>query len=90
MAGELESDSVALERVREYEELPQVFSSFKTWSTTIIMSRRHTKLRLKMLQEADWESVVPLAKHWPSTGEIKFDGYCYHDNYHYHYLYHDA
>ena len=23
MAGELESDSVALERVREYEELPQ-------------------------------------------------------------------
>merc|ERR1712032_1651455 len=48
MAGELESDSVALERVREYEELPQ---------------------------EADWESVVPLAKHWPSTGEIKFDGY---------------
>lgn len=24
MAGELESDSVALERVREYEELPQV------------------------------------------------------------------
>jgi ABC-type multidrug transport system fused ATPase/permease subunit len=48
MAGELESDSVALERVREYEDLPQ---------------------------EADWESVVPLAEHWPSTGEIKFDGY---------------
>ena len=24
MAGELESDSVALERVREYEDLPQV------------------------------------------------------------------
>ena len=29
MAGELESDSVALERVREYEELPQVTPSFK-------------------------------------------------------------
>ena len=28
-----------------------------------------------MFQEAEWESVVPLAKHWPSTGEIKFDGY---------------
>ena len=27
MAGELESESVALERVREYEELPQVLSS---------------------------------------------------------------
>merc|ERR1712079_154849 len=48
MAGELESDSVALERVREYEDLPQ---------------------------EADWESEVPLAENWPSTGEIKFDGY---------------
>ena len=30
---------------------------------------------MAMLQEADWESVVPLAEHWPSTGEIKFDEY---------------
>ena len=29
MAGELESDSVALERIREYEDLPQE----KSWET---------------------------------------------------------
>ena len=27
-----------------------------------------------LTQEADWESEVPLAENWPSTGEIKFDG----------------
>ena len=36
MAGELESDSVALERVREYEELPQVNLPL-TSSMTMIM-----------------------------------------------------
>ena len=64
MAGELESDSVALERVREYEDLPQVPSK----STKDQLNRQH------LTQEADWESEVPLAENWPSTGEIKFDG----------------
>ena len=62
MAGELESDSVALERVREYEDLPQVL-------------QKKTNFKQKHpTQEADWESEVPLAENWPSTGEIKFDG----------------
>ena len=65
MAGELESDSVALERVREYEDLPQVPQQ-KTKKPII---KKH------LTQEADWESEVPLAENWPSTGEIKFDGY---------------
>ena len=30
--------------------------------------------RKHLTQEADWESEVPLAENWPSTGEIKFDG----------------
>ena len=64
MAGELESDSVALERVREYEDLPQV----KTKRPKDQLNRKH------LTQEADWESEVPLAENWPSTGEIKFDG----------------
>ena len=65
MAGELESDSVALERVREYEDLPQVPHQ-KTKRP--ILNKKH------LTQEADWESEVPLAENWPSTGEIKFDG----------------
>ena len=37
--------------------------------------RPKDKIKLKYLaQEADWESEVPLAENWPSTGEIKFDG----------------
>ena len=30
---------------------------------------------MAIFQEAEWESVVPLAEHWPSTGEIKFERY---------------
>ena len=37
MAGELESDSVALERVREYEDLPQVNLSLTCSMTTIML-----------------------------------------------------
>ena len=38
MAGELESDSVALERVREYEELPQVNLSLTSSRPMIMLS----------------------------------------------------
>ena len=61
MAGELESDSVALERVREYEELPQVNLSF-TWSMTTPWSR--TLLDWKCFRR-------PIGSqwcHWRSTG----------------------
>ncbi len=38
VAGELEADSVALERIREYEELPQE----RPWSTDLPLSQVNT------------------------------------------------
>ena len=75
MAGELESDSVALERVREYEELPQVKLFLKFTNGSDFIAKTPKLKTLKIFQEAEWESVVPLAEHWPSTGAIKFDRY---------------
>ena len=64
MAGELESDSVALERVREYEELPQVNLSL-TWSMTTIILQRHPNWTHSKCSRRQTGSQWC---HWRSTG----------------------
>ena len=61
MAGELESDSVALERVREYEELPQEAA----W---------HTPEAEVRTDGSDWSTLSTLNSDWSGVRELASAG----------------